>query len=122
MKNPLATIIANPYEANKGFKLSENLLNKQDAWDNLEEIKRLHLNRLRIENDIKNTDDSIQLKILANEFVENEFVLQDAWKFPRNGNFHKWWYLPKCTCAKMDNDDNYPYGYYSRSGDCPLHS
>lgn len=50
-----------------------------------------------------------------------EFRLQKAWGFSQDINFHKFWERPRCTCPKMDNDDTYPYGYYTTSLDCPLH-
>ena len=50
-----------------------------------------------------------------------EFRLQKAWGFTQDINFHKFWERPRCTCPKMDNDDNYPHGYYTTSMDCPLH-
>jgi hypothetical protein len=66
-------------------------------------------------------DDSAILHEYARWITDIEFTLQELWNFEKNINFHKFWETPKCRCAKMDNDDNYPYGYYSISGGCPLH-
>jgi len=57
----------------------------------------------------------------AAKWEQNEYRLQALWGFPLDSKYHKFWEMPGCTCPKMDNDDAYPTGYYTRSGDCPLH-
>jgi len=62
---------------------------------------------------------------LAREIVkllyDIEAELQRLWKFPVNPNYYKFWNVPACVCAKMDNEDAYPTGYYSINLNCPLH-
>lgn len=62
---------------------------------------------------------------LAREIVkllyDIEAELQRLWKFEVNVDYYKFWNVPKCCCAKLDSDDNYPIGPYYISDECPLH-
>ena len=62
---------------------------------------------------------------LASEIVkllyDIEAELQRLWKFPVNPDYYKFWNVPGCECAKIDNEDAYPTGYYSINLNCPLH-
>ncbi len=55
------------------------------------------------------------------EWIENERVLQKLWNFEENDNFIKFWDFPACSCPHMDNNDNYPTGYYIKSQTCIIH-
>jgi hypothetical protein len=66
-------------------------------------------------------DSKLAARILYPTYIELEHALQDLWKFNRDRNYIRDWYYPHCTCAKVDNDDRYPYGSYYRSVDCPIH-
>lgn len=108
----------------KGERVSivpEALLTQQDCWENLDQIKELHIKRLELYDRIKKEKLPEALKALAEESTEIEFKLQELWKFKRNRDFHKFWELPKCECPVLDNDDRYPYGYYVITCTCPLH-
>jgi hypothetical protein len=63
----------------------------------------------------------VDLPTWDSKCTELEFQLQKAWGFQQDSKYHKFWERPRCTCPKMDNDDGYPYGYYTISGVCPLH-
>lgn len=65
--------------------------------------------------------DKDELKRLDALVTDLEFVLQDAWRFPRDIKFHKFWERPGCSCPRMDNNDAWPTGYYVRSGGCLIH-
>jgi len=58
---------------------------------------------------------------LYKEWYSVEQELQDLWGFDRDDNKIKFWNFPACSCPKMDNNDNYPYGYYVYSGGCTVH-
>lgn len=64
---------------------------------------------------------AISSKEYMEEWTSNEYALQELWGFPKDVRYHKFWEMAGCTCPKMDNEDAYPTGYYTRSGDCPLH-
>lgn len=70
---------------------------------------------------MENTNDTTLLKRFFKKWSDNEYALQKLWGFEEDSDFHKWWYVPKCTCPKMDNDDNYPLGYYVTDTGCPVH-
>ena len=61
------------------------------------------------------------LKKMANDITEIEFQLQLDWGFKQNINYHRFWTLPKCSCPRMDNEDNWPIGYYVRTSNCIIH-
>ena len=85
-------------------------------------IDKLHLLRdyIEIEAGFNNRTDQDQ-KDLYNVWFENEKLLQKLWKFPDNEDYIKFWTFSGCSCPKMDNDDNYPYGRYIKVQDCILH-
>jgi hypothetical protein len=104
------------------IRLNKNLVQKQNLSQvEVDYIKNLHIKSYEICKEIKKTDDTSKLKQLASEWEENQFLLQIAWGFNPDRNYHKFWELPKCDCPSMDNDDKYPYGNYYKSGGCLLH-
>lgn len=54
-------------------------------------------------------------------WMENERILQKLWNFEENDNFIKFWTFPACSCPCMDNNDNYPTGYYYKVQNCMIH-
>lgn len=58
---------------------------------------------------------------LLNEYVVAcEYALQRAWGFPENGDYHRHWLTPRCTCPHMDNEEGWGYrAIYSAA--CPVH-
>ena len=103
------------------FTLNKDLLDKHNAWENLELIKKLHQTRLFLYESMKATRNKILLKALDEECTDVEFKLQDAWDFPRDTKFHKFWLRPRCSCPELDNDDRYPTGHYVVVQSCILH-
>ena len=92
-------------------------LSEQDILD----IKVLHEGREYIEAVMRLVDSPATLQALFKAWTDNEYALQEKWGFARDANYHKWWYVPKCSCPKLDNDDAYPLGYYAVNMDCPVH-
>lgn len=101
---------------------------------NLSIAKRKGLTAIQIENIRtlhKESDRIIDYLSLAKdkeskEFIDKikrwediQFVLQDIWGFPQVAIRHKSYFLPGCSCAKMDNEDWYPY-QRSYMLDCPV--
>jgi hypothetical protein len=101
--------------------LNRNLLTRQNAWGNLDAIKAEHVIKLNIYEAIKKEEDKAALKCYSQNLTDLEFRLQALWGFSINAKFHRFWWTPKCLCAKIDNEDAYPTGYYSISSNCPLH-
>lgn len=62
----------------------------------------------------------IGARVYREEWVSNEYKLQDLWGFERNPNFHKFWEMEGCTCPKLDNEDEYPYRNFVNTS-CPIH-
>lgn len=103
-------------------RLNHQLLLRQNAIKNVKEIVSNHQDKLKVYDLIKEEEDPKVLKIYADVLTDIEFTLQELWNFPKDIKWHRFWQTPKCTCAKMDNEDNFPTGYYYKSGDCPLHN
>ena len=101
--------------------INQHLLNKQDCWNDLETIKELHLKKLKILNVMEHSEDASLLCRHAANVTEIEFKLQEALKFGRNVNMHRFWLLPKCSCPKMDNEDMYGTRYTVINCSCVLH-
>ena len=108
---------------NKGLRLNERLILQQKLSESeVEHILRLHELKLKVCAKMEALPpDNPEVEVGAKVLEQLEFLLQEAWKFPRNANFHRFWEMPHCTCPKMDNEDAYPSGYYVKSLCCPVH-
>lgn len=85
-------------------------------------IEKLHEERDAIHAEIiANKDKPSLLKDIAEPLEGIEERLQELWGFKKNLNYYKFWEVPCCSCPKMDNDDNYPIGFYYKSVGCPIH-
>lgn len=102
------------------FILNKRLLDQQNAWDNLEDIKEAHVLKLIIYDVIRDTEDAAMLKSLAVDLTLVEFELQRLWGFTSDANFHRFWETPKCQCPVLDNEDLYPHRSIINTH-CPLH-
>jgi len=102
--------------------LNPSLITKQKCEHNIDKIKALHEERLELRDMMAQTDSCDDILMIYNAlYTEIEFELQDAWGFGRDIKFHKFWDRPHCACAKMDNEDNYPSGFYYFLSGCTLH-
>lgn len=102
--------------------LNESLIAKQKiTMDHVEELKRLHVMKLDVYEEIGLTDDREELHDLADKLTNIELALQRTWGFPEDICYHKFWLTPKCICPVLDNEENYPMGYFWKSTECPLH-
>ena len=106
---------------NYSIAINERLLDKQNVRHNLEKIKKLHLEKMKIFTKMEKTDDKESLRKLTKDVEKIEFKLQEAWEFEKNADFHRWYEVPKCECPKMDNEDYYGTKYRSYIETCPIH-
>jgi hypothetical protein len=84
-------------------------------------LKATHLEKDKLFEQMKATDNPITLRMLALDVTNVEFAQQELWGFPQNANFHYWFNVPKCKCPKMDNRDAYGTSYQVVSEECPIH-
>lgn len=102
--------------------LNQRLIEKQKLTPKeIEEIYALHEQKQKLYKLIEKEADSSKLPRYAEDLQALEFKLQEAWRFKKDANFHRFWETPRCTCPKMDNRENWGTDMYSVSGDCPLH-
>lgn len=104
-------------------RLNGFLVEKQGLTpEEVETIKELHIIKDQL---LDILEDGVNLSI-AEQVRDIEFQLQIAWKFTTkekgfNWNYWRFWTLPFCTCPKLDNEDNFPHGYYVINCSCPYH-
>lgn len=103
------------------YNINPRLLTQQKAWKNLEKIKEVHQLKEIFHQMIKETDDAETLLFLSRNLTECEFELQRLWRFTPDARYHRFWFTPKCSCPKWDNEDAYPTGYYVTNSNCMLH-
>ena len=101
--------------------LNRRLLDRQNCWENLDEIKELHSERLHLRDMMEDTEDDDFLLLCNEYYTLIEYELQVLWKFPQDSNFHKFWNRPKCICPSLDSEDSYPSGHYVVNQECKLH-
>lgn len=101
--------------------MNKTLLDKQNAWGNLEAIKHCHWLKYLIFHIMAKTRDAAELYSLGLDITEIEYELQRLWGFELDANYHRSWEYPKCECPKVDNQDNYPHRKIISSG-CPVHN
>ncbi len=101
--------------------LSVALLDRQNAWHNVEALKEAHQLKLVIMVMMNETDDAEELKSLAQDVQLVEFELQRLWNFPQDAKFHRPWQLPKCSCPSMDNEERWGAGVMVTNANCLLH-
>lgn len=121
------------------MKFNPQLVKKQDlSKRDLAQISKLHKKRKKLfkqaENIIKNKNNprkiefynqnifASKLKKIAKEVEKIEFALQKKWKFKKTRDRHTWWfYIPGCTCPKIDNKERMYTGIRIYSENCPIH-
>lgn len=101
------------------IKLNKAMLDKQNAWDNLDILKSLHLEIYSLRQQMM--EKTIDLVEGDKKWTQLEFLLQRTWGFTENASYHKFWDRPGCTCPRMDNEDMYPSSTYFINGNCLLH-
>lgn len=106
----------------ESYYLNKNLLDRQNAWENIEELINFHKRKLDLFDEIDNGLWDNNLPKAAQKLQEIEFNMQEAWKFGKNAEFHEWYLIPKCTCPVMDNMELRGTKYNIFSGDCPVHT
>ena len=111
------------YKNKLNMVLSPALAIKQQlTQEDLEELKRLHVERLVLFDWMEKEKNVNTLRKQVKVLQKIEFAMQKAWKFTQDARFHTWWFrAPKCLCPKMDNEDSLGTGFNTISEDCPLH-
>lgn len=103
--------------------LNEKLVESQHlSEERVEILKALHIEMYELKEKIDKTDDKNELRELVISVENLEFMMQDAWGFEKNRNYHTHWFdCPKCTCPRMDNYDNVGTPFRVINEKCLLH-
>ena len=102
--------------------LNQRLIAQQNlSAEEVAKIEELHQVKYILLQRMKRSKKPDTLRKLAADVTAIEFELQDAWGFEMNANFHRFWELPHCRCAVLDNRERWGSGYAIHSQDCPIH-
>lgn len=103
--------------------LNRSLVERQGLdQDRIDVIKALHIEMIQLFEKAENTDDVNELREIAFSVENVEFMMQEAWGFEKNRNYHTHWFkIPKCDCPYFDNLDNVGTEYRIINDDCLIH-
>jgi len=102
--------------------LNLNLINKQKINDeDVKLIHKLHIIKNCYLSFIESSNSKEDIRRFAKFITVIEFRLQNLWKFKEDINYHRFWNLPKCSCPKMDNMDDYGSGFRHINLNCIIH-
>jgi hypothetical protein len=104
------------YTLNGPLALSKGLTGKQ-----VRRIRDLHIEKLRMFEQMEKTSAVDELRTHANAIEAIEYELQNLWGFDKDKRYHEWYMVPKCTCPKMDNRERRGTDYQIITLTCPLH-
>lgn len=111
------------YKGEPALRLNERLIVQQGlSQDQVEAIKQLHVERMMVE-DVMGEPSTTkeQLQTLFKTWTSLQFDLQEGWGFPQDANYHPSHWLPRCTCAKIDNNERLGTPYKVVTKGCPIH-
>lgn len=90
--------------------------------ENIKKIKEKYIQNLELFEKMKSENDIKKLKDLAKKVEDIEFELQVLWGFPKNKDFHEWFFVPKCSCPKMDNKEMIGSNFRIINPSCIIHN
>ncbi len=103
-------------------RLNHRLIVQKELTDTeVEAILALHKRRIDIEDLMMASHDVGELGILNDQWLEVQYQLQEAWKFEFNPDFVRWFDVPRCSCAKLDNAEALGTPYHIYNQECPIH-
>lgn len=103
------------YNDMRSYVDEQRLKNKK----NLKKIKSCLIEKLKIYDLIKKSDDD--LKKYYKKMTDIEYNLQTLYDEEENISYHKFWETPKCICPKIDNIEIYPSNKPYFNSKCPIH-
>lgn len=92
--------------------------------EDLDKIVELHgeLHQVFDEMEAETPENVTRLRQLAIVVKQLEFDLQDAWGFPKDEDWHSWWFqVPHCRCPNLDNWDLIGTKLRITTQICPVH-
>lgn len=101
--------------------LNKRFIDQQVCWTNLNLIKSLFKIKFSIYTRMNRSSKLDTIRAQAAEATEIEFQIQEAFNFPRNAAFHRFWEMPKCECPVMDNQDYWGSDQSIHTSNCPIH-
>ena len=90
------------------------------SYDAVQKISNLHKFKYLLFKKMEQCSEE-DLPFLNEYVVACEYALQRAWGFHENGDYHRHWLTPRCTCPHMSNKEGWGYHEAIYSRDCPVH-
>ncbi len=109
------------YGKRKIFLNPRLIAEKRLTDEQVQTIKDLHIARMRIESLMGRCKKPEKIRWWFDTWTENQYLLQEAWGFERNSDWHPSHRLPHCTCQKLDNDERIGTSYKVVNPECILH-
>lgn len=103
-------------------RINSSLVLRQKISDSgLKKIIALHVERIKMEEAFVSTENKMSGEEYWDKWTQNQYALQEAWGFEKNGDYHVFWKMGGCSCPSMDNQMNYPSGPYYFKSNCAVH-
>ncbi len=107
-----------------GGYINPMLVERQGVDDaGIDLIRRRHAEMDAVKRMFKDADRPEVIAALVADVARIEYLMQDAWRFPRSASHHTHWRLvPGCTCPEAQNELLRGSPYRVIADDCPIHS
>lgn len=105
----------------KTIILNSDFLDRTKSWNNLDTLKFLYRNKLKLYSLMERSKKPDKLKALAKEIELNEYEIQRNFNFQPSYDYFRFWEMPHCSCPKLDNSDNIGTSLHYYSQTCILH-
>lgn len=106
----------------KPAKPNLDLLKQQGKEHNKKLIQNMYDAQFAIMQTMEQTNEINVLLELDQALDKIEYALQELWGFGKDHAMHKFWYRPKCSCPRIDNEERYGMKVGQIiSGGCILH-
>ena len=110
------------YKGKFKYTLNSALVQRNSVTsEKVEKIKKLHVKKLEIFEEMEKEESKEMLKAYANLIETIEYELQTLWGFNKDRTMHEWYNVPKCRCPKSDNSSRQGTTYKVIIPNCPIH-
>jgi hypothetical protein len=92
----------------------------ENREEKLSNLKFLYKRKSQLFKKISSVKTKKSIQKYNDKITELEYAIQEAWGFPKDSTYHRFWETPHCTCPAYDNIDAYPHLQYYNCN-CILH-
>ncbi len=115
--------VVNPLTNKPAYDLNPALILKNKLTrDEVKQLIQLHQSKIVLFNEAEKEIDRVKLQALVADLENLEFEIQACSKLRRDKNYHRWFDFPKCTCPKVENEQNLSTAKRVINPNCIAHS